>query len=349
MGHYVRRWTEDGEPALYRGIDPNKDQSYYLAFVNGNPMTDILGHPLPGTTPGQQVDISLPLMAPLEPGTYFGDWRFQNAAGHFFGEIVFLRIVVPPPQAEAEGQSSFDPVAWRDTIWAITSVFESGSPEGDAAAFQVLDAGIISYGKHQATLASGSLHLVLQAYFQRSDTATSRALQQEYADRIGQRDESLRHDDRLRRLLLEAAAEPAMHEAQDAVFAKRFYQPAVDQARRHRVRSPLGLACLYDTAVQGGLLDVLAAVTERLGGVVGETSSAGTIDEATWLNIFLDERQKRLRRLADRFATAGDRVNAEALQISTFRVVELRNLLQAGNLALTGKLNIRGQEIPGIK
>ncbi len=41
MGHYVRRWTEDGEPALYRGVDQGKDQSYYLAFVNRNYLDDV--------------------------------------------------------------------------------------------------------------------------------------------------------------------------------------------------------------------------------------------------------------------------------------------------------------------
>ncbi len=34
MGHYVRRDLKGGSPRLLRGRDPEKDQSYYMAFVN---------------------------------------------------------------------------------------------------------------------------------------------------------------------------------------------------------------------------------------------------------------------------------------------------------------------------
>ena len=47
---------------------------------------------------------------------------------------------------ELKSAMKIDSRAWRQTIWAITSVFESGKPEGDPAAYQTLDAGIISYG-----------------------------------------------------------------------------------------------------------------------------------------------------------------------------------------------------------
>ncbi|MFQ5437052.1 MAG: chitosanase, partial [Anaerolineae bacterium] len=242
----------------------------------------------------------------------------------------------------------FDPAAWRDTIWAVTSIFESGKPEGNPAAYQTYDAGIISYGKHQATLASGTLHQVMLAYFERSDTAVSQTLQTEYADRIAQRDQSLRTDERLKELLLAAAEEPAMSQAQDGVFDGRFYQPAVKQAKAHNLSAPLGLACLYDTQIQGGLFIVLPRVVEKLGGIVGESGNEGLIDETAFIAAFLDEREARLLRLADQFEANGNTANAQALRISTFRVTEYRKLLDAGNLALAGTLNIRGQSVDGV-
>lgn len=251
------------------------------------------------------------------------------------------------PQATATWP--FDPATWRNTIWAITSVFESGRPQGDPAAYQTFDAGIISYGKHQATLGSGTLGQVLQVYWRRSDSPASQALRQEYAARLERQEVALRNDARLRALLQQAAAEPEMEAAQDEIFDGHFYQPAVFQAQRHNVASPLGLACLYDTNIQGGLFLLLPAVVGQVGGIAGETGPGGRIDEATWLGAFLDEREARLLRLAERSEAAGNRPNAEALRISMFRVFELRKLLVMGNLGLQGELEVRGQRIPGIE
>lgn len=319
---------------------------YRLVFVDGEAMTEQPSKPLPLAAPGQQVDVSLSLAVPNVPGYTIGRWRMQDEEGRSFGDLLFLEINVVPQVAAAW---PFDAAAWRDTIWAITSVFESGRPQGDPAAYQTFDAGIISYGKHQATLGSGTLGQVLHAYWRRSDSPASQALRQEYAARLERQEVALRNDTRLRALLQQAAAEPEMVEAQDEVFDQRFYQPAVVQAQRHNVTSPLGLTCLYDTNIQGGLFLLLPVVVEKVGGIVAETGSGGRIDEAAWLGAFLDEREARLLRLAEQSEAAGNRLNAEALRISTFRVAELRKLLEGGNLGLQGQLTVQGQRIPGIK
>jgi hypothetical protein len=140
-----------------------------------------------------------------------------------------------------------------------------------------------------------------------------------------------------------------MSEAQDSVFDQSFYQPAVTQAQRYNVSTPLGLACLYDTNIQGGLFILLPRVTERVGGVIGETGPSGIINEASWIGAFLDLREERLLRLADQSEARGDQVNANALRISTFRGEEYRKLLQAGNLMLEGELTVRQRKVRGIK
>jgi hypothetical protein len=48
----------------------------------------------------------------------------------------------------------------QDIVFDITGHFEGGKPDS----LQTVDAGIISYGMHQATLASGSLYNVLKRY-----------------------------------------------------------------------------------------------------------------------------------------------------------------------------------------
>ncbi len=322
-------------------------EGFKLVHIGGDPMGQTTNFSLPAAVPGQRVNISIPMTAPTQMWRVISRWRMQDERGRFFGQHLYVDVfVVEDSQPPTPGE--FDPAAWRNTIWAITSIFESGRPEGNPAAYQTFDAGIISYGKHQATLASGTLNRVALAYFERSDSPTSQTLQAEYAARIAQGDASLRHDARLKELLLAAAEEPAMMEAQDVVFDDRFYQPAVNQAKAHNLRTPLALACLYDTQIQGGLFILLPRAVERLGGIVGEAGTDGLIDEAAFITAFLDEREARLLRLADQFEANGNTANARALRISTFRVKEYRKLLQAGNLALAGTLNIRGQTVAGV-
>jgi hypothetical protein len=126
----------------------------------------------------------------------------------------------------------FDPEKWRPTIWSITSIFESGRPGGNPAMYQTYDSGIVSYGKHQATLASGSLSLVLDEYYARSQTIIRQRLWQNFDGRVKAKDETLRDDDNFKSLLIQAAAEQAMLEAQDSIFEQFYYQPAISKAQQ---------------------------------------------------------------------------------------------------------------------
>lgn len=67
---------------------------FTLEFIEGVPMTGHTSHLLPTVSPGDEVEISLPLTAPLERGTHFGDWKMRDDQGELFGDIIFLRIVV---------------------------------------------------------------------------------------------------------------------------------------------------------------------------------------------------------------------------------------------------------------
>lgn len=244
----------------------------------------------------------------------------------------------------------FNPTLWRPTIWAITAVFESGRPEGNPAAYQTYDSGIISYGRHQATLASGNLWRILEAYFQRSQTPTAMALRNEYAGRVQNADPNLRDDPRIKQLLLQAATEPAMSEAQDSVFDSNFYQPAIQRAQELGIKTPLGLACIYDTRIQGGFKYVLDYVASKLGGEgkVGNLGNAGVIEEDVWINTFLNEREAYLNRLGNKAEAEGRTADAKALRTSTFRVSEIRIQAQARNYGLTGQFKVRGQTINGV-
>lgn len=301
--------------------------------------------------PGQTVALTLTFTAPVPVATHATTWQLQAPDGRRFGPVRWMRVVVQAAAATSPGSTDtadFNPGSWRSAIWAITSVFESGRPHGRADAYQNADAGIVSYGKHQATLQSGNLERVLNRYFQRSSSPASQALQQEYAARVKKKDESLRHDARFKELLLAAASEKAMRQAQDAHFEQNFYQPATARARELGVKTPLGLACLYDARVQGGqggLNRILELVAQKL----GSPGPSDSVDEPTWIRTFLDEREAWLRRLADNKEQEGKSQDASFLRTSTFRVTELRQLLNSGNLKLAGEFTVRNQRIQGLR
>jgi hypothetical protein len=44
--------------------------------------------------PNASVDISVAMTAPAKTGTLRGDWQMSTAGGQFFGDIVYVQIVV---------------------------------------------------------------------------------------------------------------------------------------------------------------------------------------------------------------------------------------------------------------
>ena len=69
--------------------------SYSLAFNSGEQMGTITSVPLvQSVPPGQQIDVSVDLVAPTNTGTYQGYWKMKNASGQFFNDSVYVMIAV---------------------------------------------------------------------------------------------------------------------------------------------------------------------------------------------------------------------------------------------------------------
>ena len=61
-------------------------REYGIAFVDGSSMGAAAVVNLPNSVaPDQTVDLSLDLTAPVQPGTYRGNWKLRNASGGVFG------------------------------------------------------------------------------------------------------------------------------------------------------------------------------------------------------------------------------------------------------------------------
>jgi len=67
---------------------------FKFALASGDPMgSSTLTIPAL-VAAGAQYDISVPMVAPSTPGTIRGDWRMSTASGQYFGDQVYVQIVV---------------------------------------------------------------------------------------------------------------------------------------------------------------------------------------------------------------------------------------------------------------
>jgi len=55
--------------------------------------------------PGQEVDVSVPLVAPSQPGSYVGFWRMADPSGKRFGQRVRVQIQVPGSDTSSSSSS----------------------------------------------------------------------------------------------------------------------------------------------------------------------------------------------------------------------------------------------------
>ncbi len=188
-----------------------------------------------------------------------------------------------------------DPARIRDTAFAITSAFEGGRYDG----YQNFDAGIVSYGLFQFTLASGSLARVIDRYLERSTTPTADGLRG-YQERIRGRDPSLRDDTTLKALLKQAATEDVMREAQVAVATEMYWDVAQTRSIQPRgVTTPLGQALFFDLAIHYGPgHSVASRAEEKLGVPVKSRLGENGITEQQLLH------EMALIRRADHYAQA---------------------------------------------
>lgn len=70
------------------------DAGFKFAYKSGESMNGAT-YVLPSAVaPNSTVDISIAMTAPAKTGTLRGDWQMSTAGGQFFGDIVYVQIVV---------------------------------------------------------------------------------------------------------------------------------------------------------------------------------------------------------------------------------------------------------------
>jgi hypothetical protein len=66
-----------------------------LVFESGDQMNGPESVPVGALAVGSEVDVSVTLQAPMEPGTYRGNWELETVDGTRFGPRLYVRIIVP--------------------------------------------------------------------------------------------------------------------------------------------------------------------------------------------------------------------------------------------------------------
>lgn len=153
-----------------------------------------------------------------------------------------------PAEPAAPSTTATDLERVKKASFAVTAAFEGTG----YAAYNNYDAGVVSYGLIQFTLAAGSLFTVVARYLDDSQSKTAEQLRP-YYERIRNRDGSLREDATLKSLLIDAAQEPEMQQAQDYVATVNYWDKVVDGYIAPRgLKLPLSYALLFDMGVNFG-------------------------------------------------------------------------------------------------
>lgn len=210
---------------------------------------------------------------------------------------------------------------------AIVNLFETGEVRGHYGMVTLLpgDTGRLTYGRAQTTLGSGNLHLLIARY---CGTVGARfaARLRAWLPALSARTAAADADLKLHNLLRACADDPVMRDVQDAFFDEVYWEPALRAAARLGIRSPLGVAVVYDGWVHGSW----AALRDR----ANAAGALPQVGEHEWV-----QRYVRLRR-----EWLASHPNA-LLRQTVYRMDAFQRLIEQDAWGLPLPLVVRGQEI----
>lgn len=179
----------------------------------------------------------------------------------------------------------------KKTAQAIIQIFETGRLEGfDAYSTVTLlkgDTGRLTYGKHQTTLGSGNLELLLENYI---------AAKGEYAEKIAKWMPEVDKQSKLcdtskefKDLLRLAGTDEVMQEVQDAFFDRVYWSPALKAADALGIVSPLGVTVVYDSFIHGNWRNAKGTgISQKVIAKIGPPSATS---EQNWIRSYVTERR----------------------------------------------------------
>lgn len=215
----------------------------------------------------------------------------------------------------------------KRTAQAIVNIFETGSPWGDYGSVTVArgDAGHLTYGRAQTTLASGNLHRLIRSYCETPGARCAGSLSA-YLERLERRDLSLDTETVLQDHLREAGRDLTMRHLQDRFFDENFWVPACAAAASLGLSTALAASVVYDSFIHGSWAR-MRDETNRLG-------KPETLGEQRWVGNYVNTRRRWL---------AGHR--NPILRLTTYRMDCFVDLARRDNWTLALPLRIRKFEL----
>ena len=177
-------------------------------------------------------------------------------------------------------------VGQLETIMTVIQLAETGRVSRDYGLTTSMagDAGVLNYGIHQASLTSGNLHKVIDAYVSTPGARDADALRP-YLGALQAKDKALSKDDRFKDLLKQAGDDPVMATAQIEFFLRIFYGKAFERVRSMGFRSPLSFAVVADSHIQGSF----ELIAKRATAAVGEPRAG---NEKQWIAAYVAARKE---------------------------------------------------------
>jgi chitosanase len=148
-----------------------------------------------------------------------------------------------------------------------------------------------------------------------------------WLQRVEQRDTTLDHELRLHNLLRATADDPVMREMQDQFFDEGYWQPAARIAAAMGIATPLGLAVVYDSLIQGSWKTVRDLTITRAGRLA-------ELGERAWIGAYVATRHAWL---------AGHR--RSDLRATAYRMEAFQRLAEQAYWGLELPLVVRGAEL----
>lgn len=232
----------------------------------------------------------------------------------------------------------------RAVIGQLESVLlhDTVEPQYARAVYQFDSRGYV-LGIGDFSTADGEAFEVVQAY---TAEAGPNPLSRDYLSVLARlssdRDPSIDDLAGLPEAWAQASQDVRFRQAQHDVLEARFFTPTLDLADQLGVRTPLGVAVLFDSLIQHGNTDhadSLPALVERTNARTG--GLPGVVPEPQWLAAFLEERTATL-------TSPADSGQSETWLYSLGRVEALEALLDGGNDLLLPPLTVNPYGTPRL-
>lgn len=227
----------------------------------------------------------------------------------------------------------------KKVIDSVVSIFETGrvpTSKSYSTCSILNDGAGISYGKHQCTDKAGSLDLVCKRYIELGGQQADSLKQ--YMSYLST-NESTKYNNvtsnypawlnSLISLLKSAGSDILMQQAQDEIFEKVYWNPALEHCQNIGLKTALAHLVIYDTCIHSGPGRV-SSLRQKF----PEKSPANGGDEKAWVLAFLNARRAWLA------------ANSNPLvQKTVYRIDAMLEIAKANNWDLDTPLTVRKVKI----